>query len=210
MDIRYTLIGLLIRHIKTNIYRTKWKNKNKHNNTEIANNFNQDLVTVGNWSYGPINLVTYNDKSRLKIGNFVSIAHDVTFLLDTEHHTDTISSFPFTTAVLHEGEESFSKGDIVVEDDVWIGYGATILSGVTIHQGAIIAAHAVVTKDVPAYAIVGGVPAKVIKYRFNENLREELKKIDYSKLDEGQIKKHRNDLTQTLKEVSQLDWLKKL
>ena len=65
-----------------------------------------------------------------------------------------------------QSTEAFGKGDIIVEDDVWIGYGAVIMSGVTIKQGAVIAAGSVVVKDVPAYSIVGGAPAKIIKYRF--------------------------------------------
>ena len=65
-------------------------------------------------------------------------------------------------------DEATSKGDIIVQDDVWIGYGATILSGLTIGQGAVIAAGSVVTKDVTPYSVVAGVPARVIKYHFGE------------------------------------------
>ena len=85
--------------------------------------------------------------------------------------------------MLGEMYEGQSKGDIVVADDVWIGNRAMIMSGVHIGQGAVIAAGAVVTKDVPPYAVVGGVPACVIKYRFSEKVIKELVKIDYSKLD---------------------------
>lgn len=74
--------------------------------------------------------------------------------------------------------EALSKGDIVIEDDVWVGENALILSGVTIRQGAIVAAGAVVTKDVEPYSIVAGIPAKIIKYRFSEELRKELLNID--------------------------------
>ena len=73
-------------------------------------------------------------------------------------------------------------GNIIVNDDVWICEGAIICSGVTIGQGAVIAAGAVVTKDVEPYAIVGGNPARVIKYRFNEKLRQRLCEIDIEKL----------------------------
>ena len=106
--------------------------------------------------------------------------------------------------MLGESLEGTSKGDIIVADDVWIGYRATILSGVHIGQGAVIAAGAVVTKDVPPYAIVGGVPARVIKYRFPEEMVGELMRIDYSKLTEEMVREHIEDLYSALKDTKQL------
>ena len=82
----------------------------------------------------------------------------------------------------YNAESLGTKGSIIVKDDVWIGTNAIICSGVTIGQGAIIAAGAVVTKDVAPYAIVGGNPAKVIKYRFDEGIRNKLLEIDISRL----------------------------
>ncbi len=100
-------------------------------------------------------------------------------------------------------------GGIVVEDDVWIGFGATILSGVHIGQGAVVAAGALVTKDVPPYAIVGGVPAKLIKYRFEQELVRELVDIDYSRLDKQDVREHLDELYSELREKDQLGWLPK-
>jgi len=94
-----------------------------------------------------------------------------------------------------------------VNDDVWIGHGSTILSGVRIGQGAVVAAGSVVTKDVPLYAIVGGVPAKVIKYRFEPEMIEQLLKVDYSKLDEEMVRSHVEELYQKLESINQLNWL---
>lgn len=88
-----------------------------------------------------------------------------------------------------EGETQ-AKGNIIVNDDVWIGDSALILSGVEIGQGAVIAAGAVVTEDVPPYAVVGGVPAKIIKYRFRDDVIKELVKIDYAKVDRKFIERH--------------------
>ena len=105
--------------------------------------------------------------------------------------------------------EAISKGNIIVDDDVWIGYGVTIMSGIHIGQGAVIAAGAVVTRNVPPYAIVGGVPAKVIKYRFEPEIIEELLKIDYSKLTDEIIKEHIDELYTELKDIKQLEWIPK-
>ena len=171
--------------------------------------FNLDNVFVGKETYGNLIVDNYNNIYKLVIGNYCSIATNVMFILDADHYTNHISTFPFKVKVLGEKQEGVSKGDIIVEDDVWIGYGATILSGVHIGQGAVVAAGAVVSKDVPPYAIVGGVPAKVIKYRFEPNMIEELLKVDYSKLTKEDIEKHIDDLHAELKDPSQLDWMSK-
>lgn len=110
---------------------------------------------------------------RLIIGKFCSIAAGVRFLMNGgNHHVATLSSYPFS--IFGQGWEGAApeswphKGDTRVGNDVWIGYGATILPGVTIGDGAVIGSLSVVTGDVPPYAIVGGNPAKVIRYRFDE------------------------------------------
>lgn len=108
---------------------------------------------------------------------------------------------------MNEKQEGVSKGNIIVDDDVWIGFRSTILSGVHIGQGAIVAAGSVVTKDVPPYAIVGGVPAKVLKYRFSHELIAELLKVDYGKLTEAMIREHIDDLYSKLKQNEQLKWM---
>lgn len=92
---------------------------------------------------------------------------------------------------------------------MWIGYGATILSGVCIGQGAVVAAGAVVSKNVPPYAIVGGIPAKIIKYRFEPDLIKELLKIDYSRLTKEEIEKHKDVLNIPLNNKNQLKWMPK-
>lgn len=166
-----------------------------------------DEVSVGRYTYGGIRVINYNKKERLKIGSFCSIAQEVTFILNADHRVDTLSTFPFKVKVLGENLEGFSKGDIIVDDDVWIGYRATIMSGVHIGQGAVVAAGAVVTKDVPPYAIVGGVPAKVLKYRFEPEIRGKMEKIDFSKLDEEKIKDHLKFLYEPLTLDSDLNWM---
>lgn len=180
--------------IKTRIITLKakrvWRKKNPHNHTTASNAFDEKFVSVGRYTYGPLRVFNWGTKAHLSIGDYCSIAQEVTFLLSAEHHTDYISTFPFKTEVLGQPSESFSRGDIVVDDDVWICYRSTILSGVHIGQGAIVAAGSVVTKNVPPYAIVGGVPAKVIKYRFSEDVIDLLLKIDYNKLNAGKIREN--------------------
>lgn len=197
-------------------YQAKqWRRKNKDNDTRIGNVFDQSLVSVGKRTYGEINIHANSNRNKLSIGSYCSIATDVFFMLDANHNMHMISTFPFKSiAGFVEHEETSDElhelgGGILVEDDVWIGRRATIMSGITIGQGAVIAADAVVTKDVPPYSIVGGVPAKVLKYRFSEKIVNELVKTDYSKIDEKFILEHQIELTRLVHENSDLSFLPK-
>lgn len=119
---------------------------------------------------------------RLVIGKFCSIACGARFLFNSANHAlDSLSTYPFPLFFEEWGlkKENVAaawdnKGDIIIGSDVWIGYEAVVMAGVTIGDGAIIAARAVVTKDVPPYTIVGGVPAKPIRRRFPEETTERL------------------------------------
>lgn len=193
---------------KIKLYRMQrcWRKRNVHNATFALNMFNMDLVKVGNATYGGIKVLSFNLQEKLSIGNYCSIGPEVVFILSADHALDHISTFPFRVKCLHNsGFEGISKGDIIVEDDAWIGYGAIILSGVHIGQGAVIGAGAVVTSDVPPYAIVGGNPAKVIRYRFPKELLEGLCRIDYSKIDLNYVKENEDRLYQTLYKIEQLE-----
>ena len=124
---------------------------------------------------------------RLVIGKFCSIACGAKFLFNSANHTmRSLSTYPFPLFfeewgldIRNVADSWDNKGDIVIGNDVWIGYEAVILSGVTIGDGAIIGTRAVVTKDVPAYMIVGGVPAKPIRRRFADETIHALLKLKW-------------------------------
>lgn len=140
-----------------------------------------------NWGIGSYGnpTILFEEKSKLTVGKFCSIASDVTIFLGGEHETKTISSFPFTQ------KNHYSKGDVTIGNDVWIGRSATILSGVTIGDGAVIGTNSIVTKDVEPYSIVAGNPAKIIKYRFDEETIKRLLKVKWWDFDINYIWENR-------------------
>ena len=129
----------------------------------------------------------YVNNDRLTIGKFCSIACGAKFLFNSANHAlQALTAYPFPIFWEEWGLEMTAitgawdnKGDIVIGNDVWIGYEAVIMAGVTIGDGAIIGTRAVVTKDVPSYAIVGGVPAQIIRMRFDEATINKLLQIKW-------------------------------
>ena len=138
---------------------------------------------------------------KLIIGKFCMIASGVTFIMNGANHlTEAISTYPFAIfghgwEHAMEGKSYPLKGDTVIGNDVWIGYNATIMAGVTIGDGAIIAANATVTKDVEPYTIVGGNPAKPIRKRFSEEQIAELLALKWWDWGIDKITRHVQDLT---------------
>ena len=135
---------------------------------------------------------------RLNIGSFCSIACGAKFIFTSANHSlGSLSTYPFPIFFEEWGLDAKNitdawdnKGDITVGNDVWIGYEAVILSGVTIGDGAIIGARAVVTKDVPPYTIVGGVPAKPIRRRFSDEVVEQLQRLRWWDWDDERIRRN--------------------
>jgi acetyltransferase-like isoleucine patch superfamily enzyme len=173
----------LLFKLKQIIFKMKWHRFNRHNKTVPVNIFRSEKVSVGKKTYGSLNVTDFSSaNTKLIIGSYCSIAPGVRFILGGEHQINSISTYPFKVECFGYEREAGSKGDIIIGNDVWIGVNAIICSGVKVGTGAIIAAGAVVTKDVDPYAIIGGNPAVIIKYRFNENLRQELLKINIIEL----------------------------
>lgn len=189
----------------------KWRKRNPNNKTELNCIVPFKRISVGYASYGVINLIAYNndddlDNSKLIIGNYCSISSTALFMLGGGHDFSRISSYPFKN-YLYGTNESISSGNIIINDDAWIGERVTVMSGVTIGQGAVIGTNSLVNKDIPPYAIAVGIPAKVIKYRFSSELVEELLKIDFRKLTDDMLKEHIDELYKPLNDISQLKWL---
>ena len=173
-------------------------------------------ITVGDYTYFDdqkngvnafeTNNVLYNydfSKVKLVIGKFCAIAAETRFIMTGDHKLDAISTYPFP--IFGNGwENAFDiynlpvKGDIIVGNDVWFGYDSLIMNGVTIGNGAIIAVRAVVVKDVPAYSIVAGNPAKVVKMRFDDKTIKRLEKLAWWDWDI-------NKITENLKSICNLN-----
>lgn len=176
--------------------RRRWRAANSHNNTTIKDVFTCDFsqIKVGKGTYGDLWLKNVSRDRKLVIGNYCSIGNEVEFYVCIDHPTNLISTYPFKSLILGNPDDTISKGDIIIDDDVWIGGHSVILSGVHIGQGAVIGAGSVITRDVPPYAVVAGSPAKVMKYRFEPEVIDKLLTIDYSRLDEAVIKENLNSL----------------
>lgn len=177
---------------------------------KASNIFVGDYTYFDNRLHGPEKFEEYNvlynydfSKVKLVLGKFCAIAAETRFIMTGDHKLDAISTYPFP--IFGCGwEGAFNvfdlpvKGDIVVGNDVWFGYDSLVRNGVTIGNGAVIGARAVVVKNVPAYSIVAGNPAKVVKMRFDDKTIERLERIAWW---DWEIEK----ITRNLKLICNLD-----
>lgn len=151
------------------------------------------------------------NQDRLIIGKFCSIACGAKFLFNSANHTlSSLSSYPFPLFFEEWGLDKQNvtaswdnKGDIIISNDVWIGYEAVLMAGVTIGDGAVIGARAVVTKDIPPYTIAGGVPARPIKRRYTEETIAALSSLKWWDWPEERIAQNLDAI-----QSGHLDWLK--
>ncbi|WP_051234374.1 CatB-related O-acetyltransferase [Flavobacterium denitrificans] len=155
--------------------------------------FDGNIIIGSNTTINGPNTEFYSLDFPIKIGNFCSIARG-TNIQEHNHDINCITSYFIKYRIFNDkyGSDAVSKGGIEIGNDVWIGTGSTILTGVKIGDGAVIAANAVVTNDIPPYAIVGGTPAKVLKYRFSEEIINELLKIKWWNWEMDKIKTNKD------------------
>lgn len=150
---------MIIHRIRKIIQDFKYRKLSIGNNSRVSLGVSinrPENMSIGNNSYINGGVFSIGEKTKIKIGNDCLISYNVHFRTMTHHYINK------RKLIREQGE--FEKS-ITVEDDVWIGYGAQIMPGVTIHTGAVVGAGAVVTHDVASYTVVGGVPARIIKER---------------------------------------------
>ena len=143
-----------------------------------------------------VNIISWSDDYKIYLGKYNSIGRDCNFFLHANHRVDWITTSsqlwgPVTNEIANmhmKMGHPTCKGDIIIENDVWIGAKSTIMSGVKISNGSVIGANSLVTKDVPPYAVVVGNPAKIVKFRFNPKQIESLLTIGWWNWTEDRIK----------------------
>jgi acetyltransferase-like isoleucine patch superfamily enzyme len=170
-------------------------------NEDVCFTLDGRLHSVGKHSYG-INLIRrrnwFSFPRAFHVGRFCSIADNLNIFLGGNHPMECITTAAFQakffpsvdqiseeTAAFHES--CFSNGDVIIGHDVWIGSFSTIMSGVSVGSGSVVAANSHCVKDVPPYAIVGGNPARIIRYRFSEEIIYRLLQLKWWELDDSVI-----------------------
>jgi virginiamycin A acetyltransferase len=154
----------------------RWVNPDNQTRIHLAKLLarRSDQITIGAFTYGRPKVRFPESGAQLSIGRYGSIADGVEILLGGNHRTDWATTYPFPAlpglwpAAHGMSGHDATRGDVTIGHDVWLGSQAMIMSGVTIGHGAVVAARAVVTRDVPPYAIVAGNAAKVVKMRFDD------------------------------------------
>ena len=173
------MLHKLYRAIRLQMFKSVWRKKNLHNGTTAETYFPKDNVFVGKKTYGPLKIIWMAPKdTKVIIGNYCSLGPMVTFLVGGEHDYRRISTWPFQSLIYAQKTKGELNRDIVIEDDVWIGYDALIMSGVKIGKGSVVGARAVVARDIPPYSIYVG--NKVIKKRFPYEIISKIESLDYT------------------------------
>ena len=179
----------MLKKIKSLVQSVYFWNVGKFTNQQLT----ISGVEIGDYTYGTPKITKFTNKYKVKIGKFCSISANVRILLDANHHIDWVTTYPLSLmlgAVPNNYNHPIGKGNVIIGNDVWIGRDVLIMSGVTIGDGAVIAAGSVVTKKVADYEIVGGNPAKHIRFRFSEEQIFKLKEIKWWNWDIEKIKEN--------------------
>ena len=185
-DLRQPAANKLLRAFLMRIHRRLDWYFNQDQTLLLKHNEQHKDWEIGEYSYGHPSkspkVIHFGEDAKLKVGKFCSFAEEVRILFGGHHRADWVTTYPFS--VLFDGAEDVeglphAKGDIIIGNDVWVCTGAMILAGVTIGDGAVIAARSVVTKDVPPYTIVAGNPARPVRKRFPDDIIEKLERIQW-------------------------------
>jgi acetyltransferase-like isoleucine patch superfamily enzyme len=156
--------------------------------------FARDIV-VGRhtYDYDTDTFPMFTEGARIIVGAFCSLSPEVRIIGGGEHVTGRASSFPMNARLFdplkRNSADAVDTGPTVIGNDVWIGLGATVLSGVTVGDGAVIGARAVVSESVPPYAVVVGNPARIVRYRFESDTRNRLLAVRWWDLDDGELRR---------------------
>ncbi len=158
--------------------------------------FTHPFLQMGAHSYGVKHETVQfpTGREQLIVGKYCSIAEGVRVIFG-EHSVSRVSTFPLKTVLTPDGtnQDASEKGPVILGNDVWVGTNALIMSGVTLGHGCVVAAGGVVTRDVPPYAIVGGIPARLIKYRFTPLQIERLLALAWWDWPEAEIRARLSD-----------------
>lgn len=166
-----------------------------HTNGVYHPNLQQVIRCVGKHSYAfsGIHAYSWGEGTKIEIGSFCTIAGNLQVFLGGNHRTDWFTTFPFGHVYQNvfnrfdgKGHPS-TNGDVIIDNDVWIGQNVTIMSGVHIGNGAVIACNSHVVKDVEPYTIVGGNPARLIRKRFSDEVIEILQTLKWWEWDDQKI-----------------------
>ena len=160
-------------------------------------------MEVGEFTYGAenISVMSWDENSTIKIGRFCSIATNVRIFTGGNHNSNWISTYPFghiNQGVFGDHKQAghpSSNGDVIIGNDVWIGFGVTIMSGVRVGDGAIIAANSHIVKNISDYELWGGNPATFIKKRFSDEEIELLLELKWWNYPESKVNQFKNILS---------------
>jgi acetyltransferase-like isoleucine patch superfamily enzyme len=168
--------------------------------TQVTPTWTRDVLTplgytAGDYTYGVPAVWRWGEPATLIIGKYCSLSTEIVIFLGGNHRPDFVTTYPFSSitnwpeAASIEGHPA-SKGDVRIGNDVWIGMRAFIMSGVTIGDGAVIAARALVSRDVPPYAIVAGNPARVVRMRFPDDVIQQLLRLRWWDWDPERVRRY--------------------
>lgn len=171
------------------------KSHQNYSKIVLKKHLQEGNVKIGEYSYGTPKIVWDKySSSKIEIGKFCSLANNVTIHNGSNHNINWVSTYPHRIMFNMQGKFSdghpATKGNVIIGNDVWVGEGSTIFSGVRIGDGAVIAGNSVVVKDVEPYSVYGGAPAQFIKYRFPEDKIKNLLLISWWNWDLNKIKKY--------------------